>query len=802
MRDESSPPKGGFWALGCRAWVGSIMIWERQIYAVRRVDYALPFSQLRVDGVAMMWRRYFALAVLLVAVFAGSIALPRGVHAGFSADKPEADPAIAAAAAHAYSVKTAATYDFHWGKASPFLPSNIQTSTGEFMDPKTFPTAEYCGHCHKESHAQWRQSAHSNSNRAPWYLRNVGLMNTEKGVQFSRHCEGCHNPLAVVSGALTKGAPSKRPYDQDGVTCMVCHSIEKIDLRGTGGYTLGVPAVLLDAKGAPITRPVSDAEILEHLDRHSAAVMKPFYKTSDYCVACHKAALPASLNGYKWLRAFSTYDEWQLSAFAKQSPLPFYRKDVVSNCQTCHMEHDALTGQDPGAKNGKLASHRWLGGNSLVPVYYGYPEQAKQLAQFLKNGVLNVDLFAVEKQDRSVVAPLGQQTFALMPKERVTVSVVVQNKGTAHSLVPEQRDFYECWVRFTVRDAAGKKLYESGNLEPSGDLEPAAHSFTNRLINKHGTLNGLHQVWENRVVAYNNALQSGRSQVVRYAFVMPATGAVTVTASVQYRRFDQHFLDFGMDKKHYPEPVIEMTSVARTLAVGENKPDAAPMKDVNPEWMRWNNYGIGLLDAQQYAASLGAFEQVAQLRPTYADAFTNEAIADIAWEKYSDARPSLAHALALAPNDARALYYRALVERNAGDVKQAIADLEEVARQFPRSRDAHRELGFSFYQQHKYPEARAEYEAVQAIDPDDLAAHYNLAILYRRLGLKQKSSEEAARFAVEKDDPTASVYALEYLRVHPEIADESVVWHTHDLDHGGTPVSDKALPTNFTASSQ
>ncbi|MEI9969061.1 MAG: tetratricopeptide repeat protein [Terracidiphilus sp.] len=33
--------------------------------------------------------------------------------------------------------------------------------------------------------------------------------------------------------------------------------------------------------------------------------------------------------------------------------------------------------------------------------------------------------------------------------------------------------------------------------------------------------------------------------------------------------------------------------------------------------------------------------------------------------------------------------------------------------QFPRSRDAHRELGFSFYQQHKYQEARTEYETVQ-----------------------------------------------------------------------------------------
>jgi tetratricopeptide (TPR) repeat protein len=749
----------------------------------------------------MMRRRVFGL-VMLLAVFAFSLALPHGVQAGVAVEKAEPDPAIASAAAHAYNAKTAATYDFHWGREGAFLPSNLQTSTGEFVDPKTFQTAEYCGHCHRESHEQWRESAHSNSNRTPWYLRNVAMLNHEKGIEFSRHCEGCHNPLAVASGALTAGAPSKRPYDQDGITCSVCHSIEKVDLRGTGSYTLGVSAVLLDAQGAPITRPVADAEILAHLDRHSAAVMKPFYKTSEFCVACHKAALPATLNGYKWQRAMSPYDEWQLSSFAKQSPLPFYRKDAVSNCQTCHMGQDALTGQDPGAKNGKLASHRWLGANSLVPAVYGYPQQAKKIDAYLKNGVLNVDLFAVEKQDHTVAAPWGQQSFALLPKEQVIVSVVVQNKGAAHSLVPEQRDFYECWVKFTVRDAAGKTLYESGSLGPSGDLDKTAHSFTNRLVNKKGTLNGLHEVWNNRAVAYNNALQSGRSQVVRYQFPMPASGAVSLTASVEYRRFDQHFLDFGMDKQHYPEPVVEMTSTTRTLAVGNNQPDAVAAKDVNPEWMRWNNFGVGLLDAQQYAASVAAFEHVAQLRPTYADAWTNQAIVEIAWQKYDRARPSLAHALALAPNDARALYYRALVERNEGDVKQAIADLEEVARQFPRSRDAHRELGFSFYQQHKYAEARTQYVAVQAIDPDDLAAHYNLAILYRRLGMKQQSEQEASRFADQKDDPTASVYALEYLRAHPEIASESIVWHTHDLQNSGIPVTDKALPTNFSASSQ
>lgn len=744
--------------------------------------------------------------ILLLAAVAGlSVSIPFAVRAGTAADD-------AAAARQAYNAKIAPTYNYKFGhdQSSAFLPSNATTDTGAFLDPKNFPTAQYCGHCHQESHAQWRQSAHSNANRVPYYLKNVNLLAAEKGIAFTRHCEGCHDPIALVSGALTDAAPRKRPYDQDGVTCSVCHSIQKVDTRGTGSYVMGVPAVMVDETGQPITRPVTDGEILAHLDRHSAAVMRPLYKTPEFCSSCHKAALPKMLNDYKWQRAMSPYDEWQASSFSKESPLPFYKKDVVSKCQTCHMPSEPL-GQlaDYGAKDGKLASHRWVGANTVIPQIYHYDEQAARVVAFLQKEVLNVDMFALEADapagtDAKLIAPLGQVLFSLQAGQRVTVSVVIQNKGAAHSLVPEQRDMYEAFVDFTVKDSAGKVISESGAIQPNHELDPAAHSFTNRLINNKGTINNLHQVWNNRVVAYNNSIQSGRSQLVRYGFTMPKSGGpVTVTATVRYRRFDQEFMDFGMDEpqgKHYSQPITDMVSTSRTFVAGNNAA-TKPLPFENPEWMRWNNYGIGLLDAQQYAASVAAFERVAALRPDYADVFTNIGITYISWEKYDEALPYLGKSLGIAKDNARALYYLALVQRNEGQVDEAIDNLQKVAAQFPRSRDAHRELGFSFYQQHKYDLARAEYEKVQSIDPDDLAAHYNLAILYRRLGLKDKASVEAAYFADQKDDPTASTYALEYLRKHHDIAQESVPWHVHDLDHKGADIVEPQPPSPSAAGS-
>ena len=343
--------------------------------------------------------------------------------------------------------------------------------------------------------------------------------------------------------------------------------------------------------------------------------MKDFYRTSEFCSVCHKAALPRILNDYKWQRAIFLYDEWQLSSFAKQSPLPFYVKDKVSTCQTCHMAREEIQLPDYGAEDGKLASHRWLGANTVLSKYYGYDAQMEKTVAFLRNGVLNVDIFGIERNGGKIVAPLGSQPFEIAPGDLLTVSVVIQNKGIGHSLVPEQRDFYESWVEFEAKDAAGRTLMHSGALQPDGALDPRAHSFTNRLINKNGGLNDLHQVWDTRVVAYNNTIQSGRSQIVRYEFKLPAdaAGPITVTAKINYRRFNQHFIDFGMGK-HYEMPVVEMASRTRTLAIGSN-PAAPPDPQDNKEWMRWNNYGIGLLDAQQYAESARAFERVTELRP-------------------------------------------------------------------------------------------------------------------------------------------------------------------------------------------
>ena len=100
---------------------------------------------------------------------------------------------------------------------------------------------------------------------------------------------------------------------------------------------MGVPSALVDEKGNRIPGMVPDSEILAHLDRHSKAVMQDIYHSPEFCAACHKANLPPALNDYKWIRAFTAYDEWQLSKFSNRNPLTFYTADITT-CQGCHMK--------------------------------------------------------------------------------------------------------------------------------------------------------------------------------------------------------------------------------------------------------------------------------------------------------------------------------------------------------------------------------------------------------------------------------------------------------------------------------
>ncbi|WP_058188556.1 tetratricopeptide repeat protein [Terracidiphilus gabretensis] len=692
----------------------------------------------------------------------------------------------------AFNELASPSYNFHYGKGNPYTPGNIAAQGVGFIQPGAYPTAEYCGTCHQEAYSQWRQALHSNSFRTPFYRTSVNLLIRDniRGIAFARFCDSCHNPIGVLGAALTEdGKVDRAKFDSDGLTCMTCHSVTSIgdamqggSVNGNAAVVIGVPSVIVDEKGNRIPGQVPFDMILQHPERHSAAVMHDFLHKPEFCAACHKANLPAPLNDYKFIRAFTAYDEWQQSKFSQRNPLTFYTADFKT-CQTCHMMRNAISHPDYGAKNGTLASHRWLAGNTAVPFYYGFKDQLDKTIEFLKTGnYLNVDILAIKRNhDEKLIAPLGKVSYKLDPSDVVEAYVVVQNKNIGHSLIPEVRDLYESWLEFSVKDANGKEIYHSGFLKPDGMIDPRAHSFTNRPVTDEGDFVDNHKVWTIHSVAYDNTVQAGRSVLVRYQFRMPAdiTGAVSVTAKVNYRHLRQSYLDniFGKDD-HPAYPVVEIASRTRVLKIGENSPEAPGPND-NEDWMRWNNLGIAMLDQFQYKEAVDAFNEVVKLRPDYAEGYTSIGLTEIVWEKYDSARGAINHALKLDPESARAHYYDGLLQRRAGNTPAEIADFQYVVEKFPQSRDARRELGITYYQQKREKDAVEQFEALQVIDPDDLVAHYNLSLLYRREGKMQEARDQQAMFADKKVDPGAPTYSLNFLRAHPEISAESIPWHVH-----------------------
>jgi len=687
-----------------------------------------------------------------------------------------------------YAEEINKTYDFKFGP-NPFAPSNATSVTGTFIPGEEFVPSTRCATCHTDAHAQWRQSAHGNAFREPFYQKNVKDLQSQKGIEFTRHCESCHNPAALFSGALTKNSKVKRPFDEDGVSCIACHSIQTATGQGIGGYVMGEPALLVKEDGTRLLAGVSDQQILDDIPSHRRAMMRPLLKTAEFCGACHKSQVPHELNDYKFLRAFAVADEYQMSSFSKESPHPYYVRDKES-CNSCHMKREPAPLFDVSAKLGKLASHRWPAANTAIPLFYKWPEQLDAVKKFLENDALGIDIFSARLKSPGVsaehlLAPLNRSSFTLKAGDRVTAEVVVTNKNVGHSFPPELRDFYEAFVEFVVTDEAGKTLYQSGFIKPNGYLDESAHNYKTYLVKTDGTYNDKHLIWRTRAIAQNNQIQSGRSDLARYQFRVPAegTGSLKLTARLKYRRFTRVFSDYALGKSA-DYPIVTMASAEYLMRVGDNVPVPAAEipKNAIPDWRRWNNYGIALIDQKQYPLAIDAFIHSAALDDKYrAMAQVNQAIGLIELDQYDRAASLLDSVVQSNPENMRALYQQARVFIRRGQLDEAEANIRRILVAYPRDRVTLQQLGELCKIKHDYHGARECYEKILAIDPEDLGAHYNLMLVFRKLGMKDEAKREGKIFAELKDDPSALPLANMFLRKHPEMSNESVFWHIHDL---------------------
>jgi tetratricopeptide (TPR) repeat protein len=672
-------------------------------------------------------------------------------------------------------------YELPYG-SSPFAPSNAQTTTDQFISQAAFIPAKRCAKCHESTHSEWNESAHRNAFREPFYQANVQHLTRDRGVVSTRHCESCHNPVALFSGALSQDAKMERPFDDEGVTCSVCHSIESVTTQGIGSYTIAPPA-LLQLKDGRRIKDATDKEILANLESHSRAVMRPLLHQPEFCAACHKSAIVPELNGRKWFRTFSVYDEWQQSAFAGETVQPLSTRPR-QGCQSCHMPRQQNTG---------YASHRWPGGNTAIPAHYGWTQQVEATADLLKSGVVSVDIFAVHRREANqseLLAPVGN-TSRISPGQTVSVDVVVANRGVGHTFPAELRDMFEAWLEFQATDATGKVLIHSGAVRPDGTLEWNAHAYRAVPIGDDGQPIDRHDIWHTRVGAFDRQIPAGRADVGRFSFDIPkeARAPIKLVARLNYRRFNSRFIDWVKRSQAVQQsPVVQMTSAEVTLQIanqsGVQAPSTRPVSKDPPIAAglrkRWRTYGVALFDQQQYEAAVAAFEQARILAPPgsadEAASCVDLALAYMRLERAGESQAVIAkandcikRALEIAPTDGRARFYRALLNIKQFRYSEALADLEALALERPRDRQVWTQLASIYLLQRRDSEAQLTYQHVLTIDPDDTEAHFKLAGLYWRFGLIDLAKVEQDNYQARHTDTVGETLKRNYLKANPEL---------------------------------
>jgi Flp pilus assembly protein TadD len=763
------------------------------------------------------------------------------------------------------------------GPSSPFFPSSARTNVGGTIPSDFFLDSELCGECHTDVYEQWKGSVHHFASfNNQFYRKSIEYMQSIVGTRPSKWCAGCHDHAVFFNGRFDRPIAEQidTPEAQAGLACTSCHSISQVDSSmGNGGFTIEYPPLhRLASSRQPLVRAMD--RFLTYLDPepHRRTFMKPFMRldSSEYCAACHKVHLDVPVNGYRWIRGFNEYDNWQASGVSGQGARSFYYPDQPSTCVDCHMPR--VPSADPGRHaDGMVHSHRFPGANTAVPFVNHDTTQLKVTTDFLTSGFVSVDIFAVSPIDEStdtpmvrrsgtmppqamssfavgeeaeqaapavirdvgrMAAPLDRAAPVLAPGSTVRLDVVVRTRKIGHFFPAGTVDAFDVWLEVQGRDADGRIVFWSGQVEDEGrgPVEPGAHFYRSYQLDGHGNPIDKRNAFQTRSLLYVRLIPPGAADVAHYRVRSPddARGPITFTARLQYRKFSHAYTQFayagqpvdgepasaagpgfddrqfsydpanipanvsGQIKDRIPDlPIVTLAEAAASLQVGDRGTETEWRTVVDkPVRERWNDWGIGLLLQGDLKGAEFAFRQVTKAEPEYADGWLNVARALIQEGETEAAKPFIAEALARNDSLGRIHFFKAMIEKADGDYTAALASLERVVAGYPRDRVALNQMARILFLDRRYAEALAVLERVAAVDPEDLQMHYTAMLAARGLGDEERAAQEERLFLRFKADEASQAIteAPRLLRVEDNNERQSIHEHeTVSLARGAGP---------------
>jgi len=706
-----------------------------------------------------------------------------------------------------------------------FETTLVRTPGGERLAAEAFMTDESCAECHADIAAGWQMSAHRLSSfNNPFYSFSVQetrkvSMETTGSVAKAQFCAGCHDVVPLLSGAFDDPTFDivGDPTAHAGLTCTSCHAITRVNsVLGNADFTIEEPLRYpFEHSDNAFLKAVGRQLIKAKPAYHKTGFLKPLHSTPEFCGGCHKAHLPEAVNDYRWLRGQNHYDSFMRSGVPGHRVDSFYYPArATQTCAACHMPLEAS--DDPAARDfdgsgtRKIHSHFFPAANTGLAHTLGLPETAIAAHRRMLEGAARVDIFGVREAgeiDGTLHAPLDQTDLVLQPGRRYLVEAVVRNLRVGHHLTQGTADSNELWLDVSVR-AGGRLIGRSGDIGPDGAVDPWSYFVNAYVLTKDGERLDRRNGQDTFVALYNHQIAPGAAAVVHYLVAVPegVSGPVTIEAALHYRKFDTRYLKYvqGERFRRNDLPIVTLASDRVSIATRLGEPRTVPDDAGKPAlWERWNDYGIGLLlsgEAQRSTLRQAehAFRHVEALgRP---DGPLNLARVYLKEGRVDDAAAALQRAAERYPDFrpwTRA-WLTALVDREHGHLDQAIdtlralletrfAEARERGFDFARDFRARNMLGRTLYErarqergaarrEHRLAllgEAAAEFTQVLTEDPEDLTAHFNLALIYADLG--DPGRAEAHRTLVEKyrPDDHAVERAVALHRRHNPAADHA-----------------------------
>ena len=386
-----------------------------------------------------------------------------------------------------------------------------------------FPSATTCARCHAEIYREWSASPHAYAQLSPIFnamQAKIGKLTNGTNGDF---CIRCHTPVGMNLDEPTfMSNLDRHQTSREGVTCVVCHRQNQAYGKISGRLPL-VEGSLYEPVFGPsgnreLQRAIESGELglqagPARLGRGVHAAARPFFQLPKpgLCGSCHDVNF---VDGFRLEEAFSEY---------KHSPAA--SRGVT--CQSCHMGAEpgipSGYGVGPAARVGDretsprkrtnhmfagpdysivhpgifphnpeaqaFATHReWLAFDyeagwgtdafeEAVPDDYAFPprwaepEDRYDALDILRD---NLDLLAEVGEQRLRLLRVGYRLGDVVVKRAdesgIAFEVEFENGTDGHN-VPTGFDAERLvWLHVTVTDADGRVVFESGDLDPNGDV--------------------------------------------------------------------------------------------------------------------------------------------------------------------------------------------------------------------------------------------------------------------------------------------------------------------------------------------